>query len=424
MNKILDIALKDMSQSMRSWIGLIFMFGVPLMVAGIFALMFGGPADNEGFSVPVTRVIIANLDEGDPQFSAISATFEGQQGSTLGEIVATTLSSPELAFLVDARSAESALAARAAVDAQEAGVAVIIPPDFSTQFMQAGNATSVELYSDPTLTIGPGIVQSLIKQVMDSLSGGKIAANLAMEASGGNDPALIGAVMQQYTAAQAAAHQDRLIASRSTSPAVSSDPMINIVAWVFAGMTVFYCFYTGFATGQSILREEEGKTLPRLFTTPTPMASILAGKFLAVFLTVIVQIVVLLAAGAVIFQINWGQIVPLTLAVLGIVITASTFGIFFNSLLRSSKQSGAIFGGVITITGMLGMIPIFTMGVPGATLSKTVSLFVPQGWAVQALLGSMQNAPWGEMGLLLAGMAAWSIVFFAAGVWRFNHRYV
>ncbi len=32
---------------------------------------------------------------------------------------------------------------------------------------------------------------------------------------------------------------------------------------------IFYAFFTGTSTAQSILKEEEERTLPRLFTTPT-----------------------------------------------------------------------------------------------------------------------------------------------------------
>ncbi len=63
--KSLDIAFKDMTRSFRSAFALIFMFGVPLLMTGMFYLMFGGSGNNnQGFSIPVTKVVIANLDTG------------------------------------------------------------------------------------------------------------------------------------------------------------------------------------------------------------------------------------------------------------------------------------------------------------------------------------------------------------------------
>ena len=76
--KILDIALKDMTRSFRSTFALIFMFGVPLLMTGMFYFMFGGAAKgDQGFSVPVTKVVVANLDQGGPGFDLAKAQFPG-----------------------------------------------------------------------------------------------------------------------------------------------------------------------------------------------------------------------------------------------------------------------------------------------------------------------------------------------------------
>lgn len=40
----LDIALKDIRHSFTSLFGLIFMFVVPLLIVGLFAVAFGGTA--------------------------------------------------------------------------------------------------------------------------------------------------------------------------------------------------------------------------------------------------------------------------------------------------------------------------------------------------------------------------------------------
>jgi ABC-2 type transport system permease protein len=191
------------------------------------------------------------------------------------------------------------------------------------------------------------------------------------------------------------------------------------------GMMIFYAFFTGSSTAQSILKEEEERTLPRLFTTPTPQAVILTGKFMAVFMTVLVQVVTLIIAARLIFHIQWGQPLPVAMMAAGAVFIASSFGIFINSLLKSTKQGGTVFGGVLTMTGMLGMISIFAMNSPtAAQLSNTVSLLVPQGWAIRGLLQAMNGAPVADVALTTLAMLVWSAAFFVIGVWRFNKRYV
>jgi hypothetical protein len=91
-----------------------------------------------------------------------------------------------------------------------------------------------------------------------------------------------------------------------------------------------------------------------LFITPTPQATILGGKFLAVFLTVVVQMAVLIAAGRLIFGIRWGALEAVVLIALGVVLAASGFGVFVNSFLKDTKQGGVVFGGILTVTACWG----------------------------------------------------------------------
>ena len=72
--KAFDIALKDMTRSFRSFFAVVFMFGVPLMVTGMFYLMFGNMAQNGGFDLPRTTVVIANLDKGGPSSRSTRGT--------------------------------------------------------------------------------------------------------------------------------------------------------------------------------------------------------------------------------------------------------------------------------------------------------------------------------------------------------------
>jgi ABC-type transport system involved in multi-copper enzyme maturation permease subunit len=429
--KAIDIALKDMTRSLRSAIALVFMFGIPLLMTGMFYLLFGNIAQGGEFSLPRTQVVVANLDEGRPKLRmSRNNAPNGIQASTLGELVVKVLQSEDLADLVETVQVPDAASARLAVDNRQAQVAVIIPSDFSHQFNEPYGQALIEFYQDPTLTIGPGIVRSFLNQFMDGLSGVKIAANIAQDQAGTLSGAQIGLIVQRYLESYAQQDND-LSASMLTvvSPGQPvqerANPMLSILGPFMGGMMIFYAFYTGAASAESILREEEERTLPRLFTTPTPQATILTGKFLAVFLTVIVQVVVLLIAGSLIFRIRWGALSDLAVLVLGVVLSASSFGIFINSLLKDTKQGGMIFGGVLTLSGMVGMISVFAVSSPSAAvLGNTVSLIVPQGWAARALLQVMRGAPFSALLATSAVMLAWSAVMFTVGVWRFNHRYV
>src|SRR5512138_2079000 len=133
--KALDIALKDLKRSFRSAFAVIFMFGVPLLVTGMFYFMFGNMADNGGFSLPKTKVIIADMDEGGPKIQVNPKNIPGgKKAKTMGDLVVSILDSDDMKDLVQVSFAADAQMAREAVDNQQAQVALIIPPDFSQQF--------------------------------------------------------------------------------------------------------------------------------------------------------------------------------------------------------------------------------------------------------------------------------------------------
>lgn len=425
--KILDIAIKDMTRSFRSLFALMFMFGVPLLMATMFYFMFGGIGQDETtYSLPATKVVIANLDRGSPAFDAARAQLPtDSQADSMGDIVTSIFQGANFADLMVVTLADSAEAARAAVDAQQAGVAILIPADFSEQFSSPSGTATLELYKDPTLTLGPGIVQSILSQFVDAMSGAKVAVEVVVKQTGSSDPQMVGQVIQQYMAASPSGDQaPALIAAQSpASSQTPANPLSAIVGMILGGMTVFYAFFTGASTAQSILREDEEGTLPRLFTTPTTQSTILGGKFLAVGLTVVVQMVTLLILGQLIFDIHWGALLPLGLVTAGTILTAAAFGIFLMSLLKNTKQSGAVFGGVLTVTGMLGMIKIFTMGAVSSPWTDAVSLFVPQGWATRGLLQVMNGAALPDVLLTTLVLVVISAALFVIGVLRFQKRY-
>jgi ABC-2 type transport system permease protein len=423
--KMLDIAFKDLMRSARSASFLAFGFVVPLLVSAIFYFAFGGLGSTDsGFNLPTTKVEVVNQDQAQAGFSA---------GQTLVDL----LESPDLADLVQVTAAPDAASARAAVDRQEAGVAVIIPAGFTAAILATSGHAAIELYQDPTLTLGPGIVASLVRQVVDSFSGSKIAVEIALSQIGGQG-ALASASTAQNIAMQYAdwatalgntqqGANNALIAIRPlTSPEKqAADARAGIISLIMAGMMVFYVFFTGAASAQTLLQEEEAGTLPRLFTTPTLHSAILGGRIIASLVTLVLQIVVLLVVSALVFGIDWGQPLPLSLVTLGLILLAASFGLFITSLLKDTRQAGIVYGGVLTVLGMVGMIGIFTAGVPGASgeAMSAISLLTPQGWGVRGYQLLLAGGSVGDVLVPVAVTLGLAALFFVLGLLRFQKRF-
>jgi ABC-type Na+ efflux pump permease subunit len=244
--KLLTIAIKDLTRSFRSTFALIFMFGVPLMVTGLFYFMFGSMNNQDsGFNLPPTKVVVVNLDEGHPQV--------GQ----LGEMVVETLQSADFASLMEVSLAADAAAARQMVASQQAGVAIIVPKDFSASFTDSNAIAEIELYKDPTLTIGPGVVQAVLNQFTDGLAGVKITVALALQQAeaGKIEYAQINQIIADYQAAvQASTDSQSLIEPRSPA-APAKNFLLTMIGSIMGGMMIFYAFFTGVNSPNSILRK-------------------------------------------------------------------------------------------------------------------------------------------------------------------------
>jgi len=191
---------------------------------------------------------------------------------------------------------------------------------------------------------------------------------------------------------------------------------------IMAGMVIFFAFFTGANTAETIIREDEEGTLARLFTTPTPQAVILGGKFAAVFITLVVQVIVLMLVSVVIFDIRWGEPLTVALVALGLVTAAAGFGVFIMSFVKSTRQAGPVVGAVLTLTGMLG--GLFTTGFQNLpAVYETVNLLTPHGWVLRGWKAALAGGGVGDVLLPVVITLVMGIVFFVVGALVFRRRF-
>jgi ABC-2 type transport system permease protein len=411
--KSLSIALNDLTRSYRSTFALIFMFGIPLLVTGMFFLMFGNIKSTNTINIPATLVTVVNLDKGNAQTGP------------LGQTIVDSLQNKQLASLMEITQINETAEARQMVESGKSGAAIIIPADFSESFIDPNAKVEIEFLQDPTLTVGPMIIKSVLNNMIDNYAGIKITTSEASKrvAEGSLKSNQIGPLVQNYlTAILANTAEEKLIDLHTPFSAPQKNAAAAMIGPIMAGMMIFFAFFTGVNTSSSILREDEEGTLPRLFTTPTSQSEILHGKFIAVGLTIMIQVTVLIISARLLFGIEWGAMPALILAALSLIFSAGTFGIVICSFMKNTRQSGIVFGGLLTVTGMLGMINIFTGNPQGSPLG-IVPLFTPQGWVARSILGAMSGLPLENILPFVIGSYAMSLVFFVVGVWRFQKRY-
>jgi ABC-2 type transport system permease protein len=192
---------------------------------------------------------------------------------------------------------------------------------------------------------------------------------------------------------------------------------------IMAGMLIFFVFFMGGNGAQSIIREHEEGTLARLFTTPASALTILAGKFIGVFVTLVIQTLVLLGVSGLIFHISWGQPLSVVFSALGLIVAATGFGVMLMSFIKNTRQTGPVLGGVLTITGMLG--GLMSNGLPDVPeIMDTLSLTMPQGWAMHAWKLSLAGSSAGALLLPFLVLLILGVCFFAVGLTLFRRRFI
>lgn len=421
--KILDIAIKDLFQSFRSAFAIGMMFIVPLMITGLIYFAFGGLSAGVGrYNLPPLRLAIVNLDQ--PQQDAFQA----------GKTIPGFLRDPAMPDWLQVSELADEATARAALEKREIDVALIVPQNLSDAAMSPTERATITILHDPTLTMGPAFAQDVIGLFLDGITSGKIALQVVSTqvATTGKplEPAAQAALFQEYSTwyvemQRNLRHSDTpLLAVQAPAASAAQtlrDPMADMMGKIMAGMMIMFVFFTGASTAQTILREDEEGTLARLFTTPTARATVLAGKFASVFVTIAVQVIVLMIVSAVLFKINWGQPVTLFCAALGLLIVAAGFGVMVVSFIKSVRQAGPIIGGVLSATGMLG--GLFTTGVAMPPAFETMSLALPQGWALRGFKLALDGASVGDVILPMLVMVAMGAVFFGIGAFNFRKRF-
>ncbi len=412
--KIIDIAIKDFIRSLRSRFAIGMMIFAPLVITGLIFAAFGGSSQGAP-DLPALKLGVVNLDQPPADMPALGKMLEDMFGD------------PSVSGWLQVTRFGDEASARQAVDRQQIGMAVLIPPDFTQKMLAEGGKSQLTLVQDPTLSIGPMVVKNMVNSFIDGINGTRVTLQVA-EKNGLSDPTQ---VAQQYRTwftgfQQALYHDPQQAALVMQSPGVADAhpeaPMIKVIGAIMAGIMIYFAFFTGAYSMTSILKEDEEGTLARLFTTPTARTSILAGKFLAVLLTVIGQMIVLLLVGHLAFGVEWGSPLSVAVAGLGQVVAACGLGVLLIAFIKNSKQTGPVLGGGLTFLGMLG--GLFTVAVPDLPDFMTkASLFTPQGWVLQAWKLSMAGDPPSAMLLTALVLVAMGGVMFLGGAAVFRRRF-
>lgn len=448
MRQIWAYAWKEIYITFRDRNLLLIMLATPLALSIIIGMAFGGVGSTASFeNLPVALV---NLDEGAMvngqamHYGNLLSDILTGTGDTTGQAVCTaeqatpqTVSLDNLLRVVRYDSIESA---QASVTNGDSVASVIIPSTF-TQSLTAPISNPTEPITPIEIVvsgsgaspISAGIVKSVVEAISNQLLKGNIAIATTIQlltARAQSDPAfgisfatatLTGTFAPDFSCAFTSAYHSIGINAQPLTLAQEKSAFIQVLIAIGAGQAVYFALFTAQAAFQALFEERRQGTLQRLLITPIPRFYIMVGKVIGTFLTVLLQLSVLMVAltmvasiGEGVAQFIWGQsFFHLAIVVLVLSLSVCGVGVLITGVAKTPQQAQVVSPIIITLFGVLG-------GIFGFSIPAPISYISPIYWGVNALeklSNGDLNVGINVLVLLILGMLLFSI-----GVFFFNKR--
>jgi len=168
----------------------------------------------------------------------------------------------------------------------------------------------------------------------------------------------------------------------------ASGKQIDGSSRVLIGFLVLFLWFVVVQGSRTLIDEKENKIYHRVLTTPTKYIRFLICKFISVYIYGLVNIIVVLSAGKLLFKIFWIKDIYVTGAVFALylfVLTGVTM--LFVPRVKTQQQLTATATIIIMFTGILGGT-FFPLEIAPAFI-RLLSKFTPQSWAMAALTGNI-----------------------------------
>lgn len=380
--KIMWMIKKDMLVLWRHKPRLISLFVFPILMIALFGYGMGGEIQN----IPVVVVEQSN-----------------------GPVTDATLNAIKGLDLYDVKSiiADQDKGKEMVVDGQ-VKAAIILPSDYEN--ITGNQSKTVTVYVDSsdqmaTQTIVPE-TQALFSQISEQIGIEKIQAQTAQLST--SQSALAGLNVQNMMNS----------VNFQINKLYGDIKYIDFLVPAILAMTVM--FSAMFGMGESIAGERERGELARLFMTPTSVATVIIGKIISKVTIETFRAIILIIAAIVLFSvtINGSMLLTILLLVLTVLCFVG-FGIMISARVNSQEDYTQI---VMPFT----MPMMFVSGVfyPLETMPwifQKIAYIFPLTYANDALRAVMlKGAGIGDIWIDVAALLAFTLLFFALGVTKFN----
>ena len=380
--KVLTIAGNMLRGTARNPTALFFSLVMPVMIIIIIGTTFGGPD-----TVPMGVTVL-------------------EPGRLAGE-VAERLDDLET---VEVERFDSGDAVRRAVRRHQIVGGVIVPAGYDDAIAN-GRPVAVELVSDPA-DADSELVRSAVDGIVAAHGARAVAAQAAAELVGG-------------TLAENFAIAER-VAGEAGAVEVAVDDVVRDEGEEEGGFDytapsnlVLFAFVNSLGLAAVMIEVRRLGIVRRMLATPTSATTVVAGETVGRLAYVLVQSSLILAIGALLFGVRWGDPAGVIALVLVFSLVSAGAGLLLSAVADSAELAGALGPPVGIAFAMLGgcMWPLEIV----PEVMRQIGHLVPHAWAMDAWSALVfDGADLAGIATELAVLTGFAAVLLSLAVWRFR----
>ncbi|MFT3891004.1 MAG: ABC transporter permease [Anaerolineales bacterium] len=400
--RIIDLALKDLSQIFRDKRSLLFLVAMPLLFTLFMGFAYKSGTDNDKTKDARIPLGFVNNDA------------DGVVSQQLFKMLSES-DSMRMVELAPEKVDES-------IRKGDVAGALIVPAGYSQQ-AQAGNEPQLTLVADLNSTSGQSLFQLLRTPVTKLMSAVEIS-RLSSETVGKADDASernesFVSASQAWSEADSASlvKVEMAVSQEEDSGDWFGDNPYNQAS---PGILVQFAIMGLVSSGQILVQERKTRTLQRMMSTSMHSWEIVAGHMLALFATVFLQIALLVVFGQLALSTDYMN-APLGTLLVSVALSlwVAAMGLLIGTLVKDDSQ--------VILFALMAMFIFSAMGgtwfpleVASGTFA-TIGKLMPSAWAMTGyqnilIRGLGTSSAW----LPSLILTAYALGFFGLAVWRFR----
>ncbi len=368
MRPLLTMTLNDLRQRVRDRSVLIMGVLVPVALMVVMNLVFGGAEEIELDAVTVAASVAAD-DE-------------------LGQVLVATLTEVDgLTVTVDEVAADDV---RTRAESGEAQLGIVVPAGFTAAVTQ-GEDTTLDVVEGNGAGLETDILLSVVRGVTEQMTAGTVAATAGGEL--GLDGAQLAVLGRQVAQAPPVV---------TTVAGTTATEQLDPGAMMVAGQAgLFLLFTVGFGV-LALVGEREQGTLARLSSMPMAPGLIVAAKALSSYVLGVLATLVLLGAGMLLFDVDFGSLPVVAVLVLSVVAAATSLMFVVARVARTSEQASVAQAILAVVLGMAGgaFFPVAATGLAATLLDLNPVAAFTRALGISAGGGGLADVA-GPVGMML-----------------------